>query len=129
MRRLLEVSRNHETAADPERLEQCQREARAVAALCHANVVTIWVVEEAEHIHVTAMELLERRMLADPIPERGFMLWELRIILSSTLGRRRCINFSVERDMLGAPRTTRGGRNIYCTRRVAEADIWLIILP
>jgi serine/threonine protein kinase len=46
-------------AADPERLQRFQREAQAVAALNHPNVVTIYAVEEAERVHFITMELVE----------------------------------------------------------------------
>jgi TolB-like protein/Flp pilus assembly protein TadD len=48
-----------EMAASPERLERFQREARAVAALNHPNVVTIYSVEEAEGVQFLTMELVE----------------------------------------------------------------------
>jgi Tol biopolymer transport system component len=37
--------------------------------------------------------------------------------------------FSVERDVIGPPRLTRDGRSAYFTRRVNEADIWLLTFP
>jgi TolB-like protein/Tfp pilus assembly protein PilF len=49
----------HEMAASPERLERFRREARAVAALNHPHVVTIYSVEEAEGVHFLTMELVE----------------------------------------------------------------------
>jgi Tol biopolymer transport system component len=36
--------------------------------------------------------------------------------------------FSVERDSIGPPRMTQDGRFIYFTRRITEADIWLVDL-
>jgi len=36
------------TAADPERLSRFQREAKAIAAINHPNIVTIYSVEEAD---------------------------------------------------------------------------------
>ena len=47
-----------ETAADPDRRERFQREARAVAALNHPNIVTVYSVEEAEGVHFITMELI-----------------------------------------------------------------------
>ena len=58
-------------AADPERLQRFEREAQAVAALNHPNVVTIYAVEEAEGVHFLTMELVEGKTLTDLIPERG----------------------------------------------------------
>jgi Tol biopolymer transport system component len=36
--------------------------------------------------------------------------------------------FSVQRDIIGPPQLTRDGREAYFTRRVTEADIWLLTL-
>jgi serine/threonine protein kinase len=59
-------------ADDPERLARFQREARAVAALNHPNIVTIYSVEEEGGIHFLTMELVEGQPLSNLIPERGF---------------------------------------------------------
>jgi len=40
-----------EMAADPDRLERFQREARALAALDHPGIVSVFSVEEADGIH------------------------------------------------------------------------------
>jgi Tol biopolymer transport system component len=61
-------------AADPERLQRFQREARAVAALNHPNVVTIYSVEEADGVHFLTMEVVEGRTLSDVIPADGLPL-------------------------------------------------------
>lgn len=58
-------------ANDPERLARFQREARAVAALNHPNVVTLYSVEESDGIHFLTMELLEGQSLDHLIPARG----------------------------------------------------------
>ncbi len=50
-------------AADPDRLARFQREARAVAALNHPNVVTVYSVEEADDVHFITMELIEGHAL------------------------------------------------------------------
>ena len=47
-----------EMAADPERLERFKREAQAIAALNHPNIVTIYSVEEADGVHLLTMELV-----------------------------------------------------------------------
>jgi len=36
--------------------------------------------------------------------------------------------YEVERDVIGPPRLTRDGRTAYFTRRVTEADIWMVTL-
>jgi serine/threonine protein kinase len=66
-----------ETAADPERRARFQREAQAVAALNHPNIVTVHSVEEADGVHFITMELVEGKTLAKMLPKNGFALAEL----------------------------------------------------
>jgi len=63
-----------EATSDPDRLERFRREAKAVAALNHPGIVTIFSVEEAEGIHFLTMELVSGRTLHEVIPEGGLPL-------------------------------------------------------
>jgi serine/threonine protein kinase/tetratricopeptide (TPR) repeat protein len=54
-------------AEDPERLERFEREAKAVAALNHPNIVTIHSVEEADGHHFITMELVVGKTLAESL--------------------------------------------------------------
>jgi len=66
-----------EMAADPERRARFEREARAVAALSHPNIVTVHSVEEADGVHFITMELVEGKTLAKMLPRSGYALSEL----------------------------------------------------
>jgi Tol biopolymer transport system component len=50
------------------------QEARALAALNHPNIVTVFSVEEAGTIHFITMELVRGKSLAELLPKRGFPL-------------------------------------------------------
>lgn len=64
-------------AADPDRLARFRREAQAVAALNHPNVVTVYSVEEANGTHFLTMELVEGETLAARLRPGGLSLREL----------------------------------------------------
>jgi aminoglycoside phosphotransferase (APT) family kinase protein len=64
-------------STDADRRERFTREARAVAALSHPNIVTLYSVEESTGTHFLTMELVEGRTLADLIPAKGFALDQL----------------------------------------------------
>ncbi|HMB70916.1 MAG TPA: serine/threonine-protein kinase, partial [bacterium] len=59
-------------AADPVRRSRFQREALAVAALRHPNVVTIHAVEDVDGLSFLVMELVEGSTLSHAIPAGGF---------------------------------------------------------
>ncbi len=61
-------------AEDPERLERFQREAKAIAALNHPNIVTIYHVEEAEGQRLLIMELVEGESLDKLLTPGGLAL-------------------------------------------------------
>src|ERR1044072_3303805 len=76
-------------AGDPVHVERFRREARAVAALSHPNVVTIHSVEEAEGVHFLTMELIEGRPLDSEAPTSGSSLaqrLEVGMALADGLG-------------------------------------------
>jgi non-specific serine/threonine protein kinase len=64
-------------AADPAHVERFRREARAVAALSHPNIVTIHSVEEVEGLQFLTMELVEGRTLDNDLPAGGYALSRL----------------------------------------------------
>ncbi len=63
-----------EMAHDPERLQRFEREAQAIAALNHPNVVTLYGVEEADGLHFLTMELVKGKTLGELILPHGLPL-------------------------------------------------------
>jgi serine/threonine-protein kinase len=70
-------------AHDPDHLARFQREARAVAALNHPNIVTIFSVEEAHGIHFLTMELVAGQPLARLIGAGGLPVGQIVEIASA----------------------------------------------
>ncbi len=66
-----------EVASDPDRLARFEREAKALAALQHPNIVTIHSVEQAEGVHFLTMELVEGKTLSQLIPVGGMSLEQI----------------------------------------------------
>ncbi len=62
---------SRDLAIDADRRERFEREARAVAALNHPNIVTIYSVEEADGVPFLTLELVEGRTLDALIPPGG----------------------------------------------------------
>ena len=61
-------------AAAPERLERFRREAKALAALDHPNLVTVFSVEEHDGVHFLTMQLVEGQSLDRLIPDGGLTI-------------------------------------------------------
>ncbi len=61
-------------AGDPQQLLRLQDEARAIAALNHPNIVTIYEIDESEGTCFLAMEMIEGSPLSEIIPGGGFPL-------------------------------------------------------
>jgi TolB-like protein/Flp pilus assembly protein TadD len=77
-----------QASADPERLRRFEREARALAAIEHPNIVTIHSVETCGEIHFITMELVRGEPLSKGIPKDGLpvgKLLELAVQLADAL--------------------------------------------
>jgi len=76
-------------AVEPTRIERFQREARALAALDHPGVVSVYSVEEADGVHFLTMQLVEGRSLDRALPSGGFeiaLALDLAEALADALG-------------------------------------------
>ncbi|MGH9392225.1 MAG: protein kinase domain-containing protein, partial [Vicinamibacteria bacterium] len=63
-----------ELAESAERRGRFEREAKAVAALNHPNIVTVHSVEESDGVHFITMELVRGKTLTELLPRNGFPL-------------------------------------------------------
>jgi serine/threonine protein kinase len=55
--------------ASDERRHRFEREAQAIAALNHPNIVHVYSVEESEGVHFITMELVKGKTLTEVIPK------------------------------------------------------------
>jgi len=77
-----------EMAGDSDRLQRFKQEARAVAALTHPNIVTIYSVEQAAETHFITMELVRGRPMSELIAKDGLpidRLLELAVPLADAV--------------------------------------------
>jgi eukaryotic-like serine/threonine-protein kinase len=65
-----------EFAQSDDRRRRFEREAKALAALDHANIVQVFSVEEADGTQFITMQLVQGKTLADLLPKGGFPLSE-----------------------------------------------------
>ena len=61
-------------AESEERRVRFKREAKALAALNHPNIVTVFSVEEADGVHFITMELVRGKTFSELLPKRGMPL-------------------------------------------------------
>ena len=63
-----------ELAENEERRARFTREAKAIAALNHPNIVTVYSVEQAGDVHFITMELVKGKTLTELLPSSGLSL-------------------------------------------------------
>ena len=74
-------------AQDDERQARFKREAEALAALNHPNIITLYAVEHIDDVHFITMELVKGTTLSERIKKNGMPLPAFSIprFLSPTL--------------------------------------------
>ena len=63
-----------ELTLDRDQLRRFRREAKALAALDHPNIVTVYSVEASDEMHFITMEWVEGSLLGDLLPQEGLPL-------------------------------------------------------
>jgi len=138
-------------AGDPSRLERFTREARAIAALNHPHIVTIYSTEEADGIRFLTMELVEGQPLDALIPASGMPLarfLELALPLADALSAAhqkqithrdlKPANVMVARDgrlkvldfgLASAPTTTLGAHSLVTSPQVTTPGTIIGTMP
>jgi len=112
-----------EMAADPGRLERFRREARALAALDHPGIVSVFSVEEADGVHFLTMQLVEGESLDTIVASGGLPLsrfFEIAVPLAEALS-------AIQRDpALGHELAGKGSANVrehYSATRMARRTV------
>jgi eukaryotic-like serine/threonine-protein kinase len=98
-------------ACDPDRRQRFEREAQAIAALNHPNIVTIHSVDESADVLSLIMELVEGRSLSDCLPPHEFDLTANSLSALAALAPRPSALDSrgiAARDFPGDPTPARG---------------------
>ncbi|MHC5064874.1 MAG: protein kinase domain-containing protein, partial [Planctomycetota bacterium] len=78
-----------ELACQSDRVKRFEREAKAIAALDHPNILTVHTVEESDGLHFITMQLVEGKTLAQMIPKKGMSLekfFDLAIPMADAIG-------------------------------------------
>jgi serine/threonine-protein kinase len=128
-------------AADPDRLERFRREARALAAITHPNIVTVYSVEHVDDVHFLTMELVEgdaldRLIGGQPMPieralevaravvdalmaahDKGIVHRDLKpanVILSKS-GQTKVLDFGLAKVSAGRPDTAKDSQTFLAT--------------